>query len=275
MLLAFLLLIPGSSKAQDDFDPGNPDEPQVPVFYYALTATCDPVEAGTASGRGNYAPGTSVTVTTSPRSGYRFRHWKLNGSVYSDQQRLTYTAVAGGMDFVAVYDLDPVEPAEPTMNVKSRLYLTSDPVDICTFNRASGAFADADDYVLVNVTGVDQCYEFTGWYLDGVKLTDEQDFNHAMGYHDQTLVALFRQVPFVPVNPGEPASQGEANIQTHPTGDANEDGAVDVSDAVSVINVFLSGDSARVNAALSDANDDGVIDITDAVVIINDFLNSN
>ena len=38
-----------------------PPEPQVPVFYYPLTVTCDPDVAGTASGRGSYAPETVVT----------------------------------------------------------------------------------------------------------------------------------------------------------------------------------------------------------------------
>ena len=274
-LLCLLLLTTGNMQAQGDFNPDDPAEPQVPIFYYALMATCEPVEAGTASGRGNYAPGTQVTLNTSPRSGYRFRHWMLNGTAYSDQQRLAYTTVAGPMNFVAVYDLAPIDPVEPTMDVKSRLYLTSEPEGICTFNRTSGSFVSADDYVAVDITGADQWYAFTGWYLDGELLTDAQAFNHAMGYHDQTLVARFRQLPFTPVNPDEPESQGETNIQTRRTGDANEDGTVDVSDAVAVINVFLTGDTDKVNPNLSDANVDGVIDITDAVLVINIFLNAN
>ena len=66
-LSGLLLLFVGSMQAQDSF--GDPPEPQVPVFYYPLTVTCDPDVAGIASGRGSYAPETVVTVSTSARSG--------------------------------------------------------------------------------------------------------------------------------------------------------------------------------------------------------------
>ena len=63
-LSGLLLLLAGSMQAQDSF--GDPPEPQVPVFYYPLTVTCDPDVAGTASGRGSYAPETVVTVSLGP-----------------------------------------------------------------------------------------------------------------------------------------------------------------------------------------------------------------
>jgi len=45
MLLALLLLSTSSMQAQDDFNPSNPAEPQVPVFYYPLTVSCSPAGA--------------------------------------------------------------------------------------------------------------------------------------------------------------------------------------------------------------------------------------
>ena len=54
----------------------------------------------------------------------------------------------------------------------------------------------------------------------------------------------------------------------------NEDGAVDITDAVAVINVYLTGETSAVNPALADVNGDGSIDITDAVAIINIYLNN-
>ena len=270
-LSGLLLLLAGSMQAQDSF--GDPPEPQVPVFYYPLTVTCDPDVAGTASGRGSYAPETVVTVSTSARSGYTFSHWTLNGERIEQPASFSYTTVADAMNFVAHYNLDPIAPAEPTMNVKSRLYLTSEPEGICTFNRTSGAFVQADQYVAVDVTNADQWYEFTGWYNGSELVSDVQSFSYLADFQDVTLTAHFRELPFTPVDPDDPASQG-GDIQTLDTGDANGDGSVDVTDAVAVINAYLNGDSSSINAGVADVNHDNVIDITDAVAIINLYLNN-
>lgn len=273
-LCGLLLLLAGSVQAQTGFDPDDPAEPQVPVFYYSLTVTCDPDIAGYASGSGSYAPGTARKLSTSPRAGFTFSHWTLNGERIEQPASFSYTTVAGKMDFVAHYDLNPADPAEPTMNVKSRLYLASEPADICTFNRTSGALVQADQYVSVSVTNADQWYAFDGWYANGQKVTDEQAFNYLVDYKDVTLVAHFRQLPFTPSNPSEPSSPDGVNPQTLLTGDANGDGDVDVTDAVAVINAYLTKDESNIHAEVADMNHDGTIDITDAVVIINLYLNS-
>lgn len=273
LFCVLLLLMVGSTQAQNDFNPTDPAEPVTPVFYYPLTVACDPDVAGYVSGAGNYAPGTTRTVSTSARSGFAFSHWTLNGERIDDPASFSYTTVAGPMAFVAHYNLAPVDPAEPTMNVKSRLYLNSEPEGICTFNRTSGALVQADNYVALNVTNCDQWYEFTGWYKGNELVSDVASFNYLADFHDVTLTAHFRELPFTPTNPDEPVSQG-GNIQTLQTGDANGDGSVDVTDAVAVINAFLSSDNSGINVGVADVNHDSVIDITDAVAIINLFLNS-
>lgn len=273
LFCGLLLLITGSMWAQNPFTPDDPAEPQVPVFYYPLTVACDPDIAGYVSGAGSYAPGTSRTVSTSPKSGYAFSHWTLNGETIAEPASFSYTTVKGKMDFVAHYDLSSIDPSEPTMNVKSRLYLASDPENICTFNRTSGALVQADDYVAVNVTNVDQQYEFTGWYNGNLLVSSVQNFNYLTSYHDVTLTAHFRELPFTPTDPDDPASQG-GDIQTLNMGDANADGNVDVTDAVAVINAYLNGNNEGINMGVADVNHDGIIDITDAVAIINLYLNA-
>lgn len=273
ILCCLLLLSARSMLAQGDFNPDNPVEPQVPIFYYPLTITCDPDVAGTTAGKGNYSPGTTVTVSTSAKVGYTFSHWTLNGETIDQPASFSYSAVAGKMDFVAHYNLDPIDPSEPTMDVKSRLYLTSDPEGICTFNRTSGVYVQADQYIAVNVTNCDQWYEFTGWYNGNELISSVQNFNYLADFHDVTLTAHFHELPFTPTNPDDPESQG-GDIQTLLTGDANGDGSVDVTDAVAVINAYLSGNNESINVGVADVNHDGVIDITDAVAIINLYLNS-
>ena len=269
---SLLLLIVSSMQAQTEFNPNDPAEPQVPVFYYKLTVACDPAVAGYAGGSGNYAPGQQVTVSTSAQSGFSFSHWTLNGQRIDEAASFSYATVAGQMDFVAHYDLAPVDPAEPTMDVKSHLYLNSEPEGICTFNRTSGALVQADNYVALNVTNCDQWYEFTGWYKGNELVSSVADFNYLADFRDATLTAHFRQLPFAPADPSEPVSQG-GDIQTLLTGDANGDGSVDVTDAVAVINAYLTQDETAIEAKVADMNRDGVIDITDAVAIINLYLN--
>lgn len=271
MLVAGVLLLL-SLAARAQFTP--PPDPSVPVFYYTLTAACDPVDAGTASGKGSYAPGKSVTVATSAKAGFAFSHWTLNGERIEQPATFSYTTVEGQMDFVAHYDLTPILPSDPTMNVKSRLYLTSEPEGVCTFNRTSGAFVQADQYVTVNVTNTDQWYEFDGWYVGNEKVSDTEQFNYLTDYQDVTLTAHFRQLPFTPALPGDPESQG-GDVQTHQTGDVNEDGTVDITDAVAIINAYLTGSTEGISESMADVNGDGVIDITDAVEIINLYLNNN
>jgi hypothetical protein len=53
-------------------------------------------------------------------------------------------------------------------------------------------------------------------------------------------------------------------------GDANEDGTVNVSDAVYIINfVYVGGDPPEPVLACADANSDAAVNVSDAVYIIN------
>ena len=289
---AMLLLATGSMQAQSDFDPTPPAEPQKPVVKYALTVSCQPAAAGVAAGAGSYAAGSSVKVSTSAKAEYTFSHWMLNGVRYEQATAtsFTYTTIAGDMSFVAVYEytptpFEPSTPAEPSATVKSRLYLTSNPEGVCTFNRTSGALHKTESYVSVGVTNVNQQYEFKGWYLNGVLLTTEKTFNYLIDYHDTYLVAYFDrlpdpepepEVPFEPTLPGEPEQDDNKYteddvVQTHAYGDANKDGVIDISDVVAVLNIYLGNTVAATRMA--DANNDGSIDIADVVYIINKYLN--
>ena len=56
------------------------------------------------------------------------------------------------------------------------------------------------------------------------------------------------------------------------TGDANGDGAVDISDIVAIVNSILGKPSISFNAAAADINGDGEVDITDVVAVVNIIL---
>ena len=55
-------------------------------------------------------------------------------------------------------------------------------------------------------------------------------------------------------------------------GDVNGDGSVDISDATTLINYLLYGDSTGVDLAAANVNNDTGIDISDATTLINYLL---
>ena len=263
-----LLLIVNPLWAQSDFNPDDPAEPSTPVFYYALTAVCDPDGAGTTSGKGNYAPGQTVTVRTSARAGYTFQYWTLNGEQYSTDMSFNYETVEGAMDFVAHYLLTPDDPAEPFMDVKSRLYLESQPEGICTFNLTSGGFVTADQPLTVSVTGADQWYEFRGWYKGDTKISDAATFLYTPDYEDATLVAHFEEVAFNPTDPDEPD-------QEPVEGDVNCNKRLSIADLAAFIEVARGNDNTsphQYDHDRADMNQSGGVTLTDLDLLVNLLL---
>ena len=59
---------------------------------YTITADVDPAGAGTVSGGGSYAAGTSVTLTATPNSGYRFVGWVEGGTTVSTNTSYIFNA---------------------------------------------------------------------------------------------------------------------------------------------------------------------------------------
>ena len=56
-------------------------------------------------------------------------------------------------------------------------------------------------------------------------------------------------------------------------GDVNNDGVVNVSDAIGVVNYILGKATFEINEQAADANEDGQVNITDAIAIVNLILN--
>ena len=67
-------------------------EAYTPPTTYTISADVDPVEAGTVSGGGSYAAGTSVTLTATPNSGYRFVGWVEDGTTVSTNTSYIFNA---------------------------------------------------------------------------------------------------------------------------------------------------------------------------------------
>ena len=268
-MAGLLLLIGGSGLpmlAQDNYDPVNPPEP---VTLFNIKAVVEPADAGSASSTGQYRGGTSVYMNTNANSGFVFQHWKKNGVVTDKPRSFYYTVEDLDVTWTAVYEYSPNDPSEPSGIYSRRLYLTTNLEGACSFNRTSGDKVNIDNYVTVTAYP-SQGFVFNGWWLGAEKISDTESFSYLMPDNDVTLQARYT---YNPTNPGEPTGSGTGVENTAP-GDIDGDGTIDVTDAVSLLNAYLNGETGDMNINVADVNNDGVIDVTDAVEILNRYLNN-
>lgn len=261
----FLVFFTGSLLADDDYDPANPAEPYT---YYQLTVKAQP--AGYAYGSGKYMSGTQVSIRTSAQTNYTFSHWEKDGEFYSDAMSFTFVMPEDKVELIAVYDYDPIDPAEPLPNYTHRLFLSNNITEACSFNLSSGTKVKEDTYVRVCAYG-NRGYDFVGWFENGTLISEVADFNYLMGTSNVYLEAKY---VYNPVNPDEPVGSPDADVANASVGDLDEDGKVDIVDKVILVNHYLEGTTSELNPRLGDVNQDGSIDIVDAVEIVNIYLNN-
>ena len=263
-----LALMTGSLGANAQYDPENPPEP---AAMYKVTTTVSPSDAGKASGKGSYRKGTKVTINTSAYTDFVFKYWTKNGVQYSTSTSFQYTVGTENADFVAVYEYNPNNPAEPTDNYAYHLYLDCSPGDACSFNRTSGLKVAKDTWVSITAYP-SQDFVFQGWYENGTKISDNISFQYQMKNQDCKLTARFI---YNPDNPSDPtSSQTNVDYQEYVLGDANKDGNVTIGDIVAVVNI-IAGNTGNYNLNAADANNDGTVSVGDIVTIVNIISGNN
>ena len=259
--LVFMASLP-AVWAQDDYNPTNPPEPQQ---LYNVIVTASPTEAASTSGNGQYLDGVRVYINCSlKKTDYVFKHWTLNGKVYSTNRGFYYTVGTEHAYFVAHFDYAPTSPSDPSSSDAYRLYLQSDPEGACSFNIDNGKKVEFDNYQLVTAYP-NQNYDFVGWYDNGQLVSENISFNYLMPARKATLVARFN---FNPASPADPDGDGtQENVQTTQTGDVTKDGVINVKDVVALINRCLDSESTEIG--LYDVIGDGKVDVKDVVQVIN------
>lgn len=268
--LLLLLLVSGSGRVlADDFDPVLPPDPHA---KFKVTTTVSPAEAGYASGAGSYLAGTTVTVSTSAKSGYTFDHWELNGERYaSTGTSFSHVTTAERADFVAVYAFDPNIPSDPQQNIRCRLYLEPSTAGACSFNQTSGSRWAQGTTVSVRANA-SQGYDFKGWYEGDTFLSSNASFTYTMSSSkDVTLTAHYEFNPAIPADP-QSASTDIANPEP---GDVNGDGAIDVDDMNLIIALMLGKQLSGIEDTQMDLSEDGTIDIDDLNMLIVKVLNDD
>ncbi len=162
---------------------------------YTIDVEPNPAHGGNVSGGGDYEDGASVTITASPKAGFRFLEWIENGSQVSTDANYTFTANSS-RKLTAIFELVPI----PTYSVN----VTS---------TAGGTVEGGGQYKQgesVTVTAIsDNGYRFISWQENGITVSDTPDFSFTADA-DRTLTAVFE-----PVLPPEQAG----NPESGPNGD--------------------------------------------------------
>lgn len=129
----------------------------IDIKKYTLTLKVTPTGAGTVRGGGTYNEGSTVTITATPNSGYKFVNWSDNNTnatrelTLNSDVNLTATFVASTVTYGGSASLTPTNP--------SKLPYTESSVK---FTATSNVTKNVDGVA----TSFTPSYE---WYVDGVK----------------------------------------------------------------------------------------------------------
>lgn len=187
-----------TANAQDDFDPILPPEPNA---SYKVTVSISHPDAGTVYGGGSYSNGKSITISKSDASFYstskvyyKFKHWTLNGEVYSTSSSFNYVVSNTNANFVAVYEaLSPDE-------VTSKIFIDIEPADACSSHTTSGNRYFEGNSVYISCYS-NPGFEFMGWYEGDTQVSTSKSFYYTVGKDDATLTAKFEYNPSIPKEP--------------------------------------------------------------------------
>lgn len=196
--ILILALAAITANAQDDFDPILPPEPNA---SYKVTVGISHPDAGTVYGAGSYATGREITISKSDaylysdaKVYYKFKHWTLNGVVYSTNDSFTYTVGTGNADFVAVYEA--MSPDEVT----SKVYIEMSPSDGGYSYVTSGHRYYEGNSVYIYCYA-NEGFEFQGWYEGDELVSSDMYFYYTVGKDDSKLTAKFEYNPTIPKEP--------------------------------------------------------------------------
>jgi len=141
---------------------------------YSVATQINPANAGSVTGGGTFAAGSSATVTATANSGYTFSNWTANGSVQSTSANYTFTVASNctlTANFTAMY----------------RIYKQSNPTNAGSVT-GGGAFA-AGSSATVTATA-NSGYTFSNWTANGSVQSTSAKYTFAVA-SNCTLTANF------------------------------------------------------------------------------------
>jgi hypothetical protein len=169
---------------------------------YTVATQINPANAGSVTGGGTFAAGSSVTVTATANSGYTFSNWTENGVMLSDFPNYNFT-LATNRNLIANFTLNPVTYAVATQ---------VNPVNAGSVV-GGGTYAAGSS---VTVTAIaNSGYTFSNWTENGIVQSTFSNYSFTLATN-RNLVANFTVNPITyavntqvsPVNAGSVTGGG-------------------------------------------------------------------
>ena len=195
-----------------DYNPTRPDDPAAPVAKYRLTVTS--TEGGTVSpaiSNAPYTEGTSVRVSATAQTNYKFVHWTLNDVVVATTTSYNLKMPANDVVLKAVFEYyggqygnGPTTPGDPNATTRNyKLTVSCSPANGGSVSLdKSSATAGVDMRVTATLNAN---YKFKGWFDEGVLVSTEPVYKFKMEGRDMNLVAKYE---YAPTKPGNPTGSG-------------------------------------------------------------------
>jgi len=154
----------------------------IPPQTYSLALNRNPSSGGAVSGAGQYTLGTSVPISATPNSGYRFLNWTRNGTVISDLANYSFPMPSENVTLVANFEMIPPATHILTLN---RIPTAGGAVD------GGGAYPAG---ALVSISAAPSSgYQFVNWTRNGTVISDLANYSFPMPSENVTLVANFAE----------------------------------------------------------------------------------
>ena len=163
---------------------------------YTITATANPSNAGSITGAGSYASGSTCTLHATPNSGYVFVNWLESGIPVSSNATYSFT-VTGNRNLVAVFDV---------ATVNYTITATANPSNGGTVS-GGGSYASGSTCTLRATAN--NSYMFVNWTKNGTQVSTNPNYSFTVT-GNAAYVANFEREPdeyTITVN-AEPAAGG-------------------------------------------------------------------
>lgn len=179
-----------------------------PAPTFSISTSVAPGAGGTTSGDGNYASGSSVTVTAASNVGYTFVNWTENGAQVSAAASYTFNAAANRV-LVANFVLN---------GVALRTIATSASPTAGGVTTGAGTYADGSSATVIATANAG--YKFSKWKEGSTTVSTTPSYTFTVSA-SRTLVASFAQSFVVTCSSNPPgAGTTEADSSSYNAGDS-------------------------------------------------------
>ena len=140
---------------------------------------------GEVSGAGRYEEGASINLAATPKEGFSFVGWEIEGEVISEKEDFTYTMPAESITieahFEKLYSLNVIstDPSRGTVSGEGE-YVSGEEVEI--------------------IAHPEEGFEFWCWKVEGEAISEEEIFTYVMPSSHATIEGFFQREPLLSID---------------------------------------------------------------------------